>query len=289
MHVDIDFRSVESTPEDIERALRQVQLLPSKVVASGGGLHAYWLFKEALEASQKNIHAVEMLLGLLANHLGGDPNVCHVASLMRLVGTHNTKQCAWTEVTLIVDRPLRYELDDFEDWLTVVSPVIRRRRPVAETNSPDQELNPWLAVAERLGFKPPIDVEQRLAAKRYQGAGEDGIHATQVSVSAALLCRGEPVEEVVSTLLEATRAAAGSFGERWNWGREEHAIRRMSQDWLAKHPEIDRRTANKLDSGNGNNGRNNGAANSTTHEEMQKAEADAQASPKLQLNFRPSA
>jgi hypothetical protein len=42
LHVDIDFRSVEGTPEDVERALRQVQLLPSKVVRSGGGLHAYW-------------------------------------------------------------------------------------------------------------------------------------------------------------------------------------------------------------------------------------------------------
>jgi hypothetical protein len=73
-----------------------------------------------------------MLLGLLADHLGADPNVCHVASLMRLVGTHNTKQGAWTEVTLVVDRPLRYEL---EDWLTVVSPVIRRRRPVQETHN----------------------------------------------------------------------------------------------------------------------------------------------------------
>jgi D5 N terminal like len=218
-----------------------------------------------------------MLLGLLADHLGGDPNVCHVASLMRLVGTHNTKQGAWTEVTLNVDRPLRYELDDLEDWLTVVSPVIRRRQPVKETHGPDQELNPWLAVAERLGFKPPIDVEQRLAAMRYQGAGEDGIHATQVSVSAALLCRGEPVEEVVSTLLEATRAAAGPFGERWNWAREEHAIRRMCQDWLTKHPEIDRRTANKLNSGNGSNSRN-GAANSATREETHKPEIDAEGS-----------
>src|SRR5207237_6964505 len=87
LHIDIDFKSVEGTAEHVEQTLRQVQLLPSKVVASGGGLHAYWLFKEALQATPENIRIVEMLLGLLADHLGGDPNVCHVASLMRLPGT----------------------------------------------------------------------------------------------------------------------------------------------------------------------------------------------------------
>ena len=37
LHVDIDFRSINGTAEDVARALRGVQLLPSKVVASGGG------------------------------------------------------------------------------------------------------------------------------------------------------------------------------------------------------------------------------------------------------------
>jgi hypothetical protein len=73
LHADIDFKSIDGTAEDVERALRQVQLLTSKVVTSGGGLHAYWLFNEALEATPENIRQVEMLLGLLADHLGGDP------------------------------------------------------------------------------------------------------------------------------------------------------------------------------------------------------------------------
>ena len=81
--------------------------------------------------------------------------------------------------------------------------------------------NPWLAVAERFGVKPPIDVEARLAAMGYQGPGDAGIHATQISVSAALLNRGVSTDEVVDVLLTATRAAAGSFGERWNWQRED--------------------------------------------------------------------
>jgi hypothetical protein len=52
-----------------------------------------------------------------------------------------------------------------------------------------------------------------------------------------LLNRGTSIDEVVEVLLAATRAAAGSFGQRWNWQREERAIRGMCETWLAKHPE----------------------------------------------------
>ena len=44
---------------------------------------------------------------------------------------------------------------------------------------------------------------------RYQGVGDAGIHATQVSVTAALLNRGQVIDDVVEIVLAATRAAAG--------------------------------------------------------------------------------
>src|SRR5262245_2879054 len=70
----------------------------------------------------------------------------------------------------------------------------------------------------------------------YQGPGKSGIHATQLSVTASLLSRGEPIESVVATVLAATRAAVGSLGTNWNWRREERAIRTMCETWSAKHP-----------------------------------------------------
>jgi RecA-family ATPase len=39
-------------------------------------------------------------------------------------------------------------------------------------------------------------------------------------------------------VLAATRAAAGHLGERWNWRREESAIRQMCETWLTKHPDV---------------------------------------------------
>jgi hypothetical protein len=72
----------------------------------------------------------------------------------------------------------------------------------------------------------------------YQGADDAAIHPTQVSVSAALLNRGHSIDEVTEILLEATHAAAGVFGQRWNWRREEAAIHKMCETWLEKHPEV---------------------------------------------------
>jgi hypothetical protein len=235
LHVDIDAKSITIGIDEAEQKLREVMHLPSKLVASGGGLHAYWLFKEALPAAPENIERVETLLRLLADHLGGDPACAEASRLMRLPGSHNTKDGAWTEVRVVEDRPLRYELDDLAEWLETASPMIWRKP--SGGNGQGIEQNPWLVVAERFGTKPPIDVEARLAAMRYQGVEDSGIHWTQVSVSAALLNRGTSIEEVIEILLAATRAAAGLFGAGWNWTREERAIRGMCETWLAKHPE----------------------------------------------------
>jgi hypothetical protein len=172
LFADIDFKSVIDAPEVIERKLEQLMRLPSKVVQSGHGLHCYWPFKKALPATKENIERIEALLRLLADHVGGDLSVCEASRLMRLPGSHNTKNGEWIEVKIIADRPVRYELEDLAEWVEVVSPIIQRKPSCAHGgNGSDTNNNPWLAVAERFGAKPPIDVESRLAAMRYQGAG----------------------------------------------------------------------------------------------------------------------
>jgi hypothetical protein len=92
---------------------------PSAVIDSGGGLHAYWLLDALVtmdEISRKQ--AAGILRGLFAA-LGGDPQyVKSVASVMRLIGTVNTKPerggVVVTLVELHADR--RYPLADFA-WL----------------------------------------------------------------------------------------------------------------------------------------------------------------------------
>jgi P4 family phage/plasmid primase-like protien len=243
LHLDLDFKDVDASPDEVRRIVGHLMCLPSAVNASGHGLHLFWLFKEALEATPENVAETERLLDLLAQHLGGDPAAAEVSRLLRLPGTHNTKGGDQLEVTTEILRPLRYELIDLREWLELVPQPLIRRRPAVAGNGRDP--NPWLEVARRQGYKPPVDVEQRLAAMQFQGAGDAAIHPTQLAVSASLLTHGSTLDEVVELLLAATRAAAGAAagaaGERWNWQREERAIRDMCETWLEKHPDIGER------------------------------------------------
>jgi P4 family phage/plasmid primase-like protien len=236
LHADVDFKGIIETPTEARRALRQLMHPPTTVNFTGHGLHALWLFKEAIAATPESIADIEALLRLLADHVGADSAAAEVARLFRLPGTHNSKGGEWIEVITEVDTSRRYTLDTLRDWLEIAGPALHRK---AKTNGAGEPpTDPFLALARRQGFHLPIDVEARLRDMGYQGPGESGIHATQLSVSASLLSHGEPTESVVATLLDATRVAAGKLGANWNWNREERAIRAMCETWITKHPEL---------------------------------------------------
>jgi hypothetical protein len=237
LHADIDFKNVDLnySRDDIVRKLKALTYPPSVIVFSGGGLHCYWLFKEPME-TQPNIERIETALKLLADLVAGDLAVCEVSRVLRLPGTHNTKEGAWTEVEVLsLDGRRHYELDDLEEWLSEVSPILlRKSRERAVTAG---ETDVFMEYAKQYGIKGRIDVEQRLANMMYMGGGLSSIHVTQRSCTASLLNGGVPVEEVVERVLVATRAAAGEYGVRWNWRREERKIRGMCLSWLKKHPQ----------------------------------------------------
>jgi hypothetical protein len=239
LHSDIDFKDVVDDADTILRRLGQLPLPPSAIVNSGHGLHVYWRLKEALVINivdgVETIERVEAALKLLADLCGGDMRVTEVARLMRLPQTHNSKNGEWLPVEVIEQHDSRaYELDDLEEVLATVSPIVLRK--VRPQQQADSESNSYLQIAERFGFKPPIDVEERLAAMTYMGGETASIHGTQLAVTASLLNAGRDVDEVVGLVLEATRAAAGDYAKHWNWRREERAVRGMCETWVKKHP-----------------------------------------------------
>ena len=226
LHCDLDFARIDLKPDAILARLNQLKCLPSKIVSSGHGLHCYWLLNEALPATPEIILQTEIALRGSANMLGGDPAVAEVARLMRLPGSFNTKNGDRIPVRAIVDRPLRYELDDLSEWIGETRPLIPPKGKAPNDN-------PFLSANIPSGG-PAVDVDGRLANMRFRGPGDTSVHQTQVSVSAAMLNRGVPADQVVSTILNATRLAAGAEGQRWNWAREERDIRAMCSSWARK-------------------------------------------------------
>jgi hypothetical protein len=232
LYADLDFKDIDAAPDEVRRALQALPCPPSIVTMSGHGLHALWLFREASKATPETIAEVERLLRRLAEVLAADPQSAECSRMLRMPATHNTKGGEWIEVTVEVCEPRRrYDLDELAEWLDEARPLLR---PKAGNGGAAD--NPFAAFGRQHGGDGPVDVEARLAAMQYQGVGDAGIHVTQLQVSAALLSRGVPVDEVVERLLAATRAAAGEHGVRWDWAREERDLRGMCETWLEKHP-----------------------------------------------------
>lgn len=216
--VDIDLKDVDLTAKEILVRLEGLERPPSIVNHSGNGLHAYWL----LDQPASDMELVEAVVRKLRSKLAGDKMVAQCVALMRLPGTHNTKR-EKRQVRTILNSDRRYALEELSDWELEVTILPKGAEP----------LNPFLEQAERFGFKPPIDVDQRLSEMSHKGEGDRSIHMTQLSVTASLMSRGMPEDEIAEKVLEATRAAAGSAN--WNWKKEEEAIRAMCRDWEAKH------------------------------------------------------
>ena len=234
---DVDFKHHPGmTPEEIDKRLEQMRNPPTVVVNSGHGRHLYWRLHEpedlSTEAARRKLTEA---LTLACQHVSGDPGVCEVARLMRVPGSHNTKNGDNLPVEVLVCNEHEYDLGELVDWWLEARPVMPA--PVTATNGSGgngHDPDPFTAFASE--HKAPVDVEARLAAMRYGGQGDTSIHATQLQCTGALLRQGIPLEDVVAQVLAATkRTAAGDARcAGWDWREEEITIERMCVDLINK-------------------------------------------------------
>lgn len=229
---DVDTYKHDLNKEDVAVRMQGMAMPPTIGIDSGGGLQFYWLLREAINVRADAPDAADTedeivsALKRLADITCGDLGVCDLARIMRLPGTHNTKTGELRPVRVLWFSDARYEFDDLVEMLDWHRPVI-----VSPVN-PDgrkepQEADPFLAAAQRFGFKAPLDVEQRLAAMTYLNDDDSSVHQTQLHVSASLVTQGFDDDAIVEILIEATKHAVGIAGANWNWRREERNLRKM--------------------------------------------------------------
>lgn len=220
LHSDTDLKDIDVPIDEAVSAILGMAFPPTVLVLSGRGIHSYWLFTEPTS----DFDRVEQALKRLAHVVAGDMAVTHRVALMRMPGSHNTKNDTWTEVKIVHNSGTRYELHDLEEWLRTEKPVIAKK-------GEEEPGNPYLEVAEIYSFKPPVDVDQRLAEMEFEGEGDKAVHKTQLSCVAALLASGVELDDVVAQVLEATKAVCPAD---WNWVKEERKIRKLATDFLPK-------------------------------------------------------
>jgi P4 family phage/plasmid primase-like protien len=209
---------------------------PSVTLDSGYGIHGHWLFRESLDIRLDLPGAAELeadilaALRQLAGVVCGDLAVCDLARIMRLPATHNTKQGEMVPCAVLEASWVRYEYEEVLDWLDWQRPILeapRAAKKMSSGNGHPVESDAFLAYAKAAGVRAPLDVGARLAAMEYLGAGDAGVHQTQLHVSASLVTHGADDEAIVGLLMAATREAVGLAGSNWNWNREEKNILAM--------------------------------------------------------------
>lgn len=239
---DLDFADFSEARAYVERRLANLvapdgrPYPPSYTVFTGHGIHCYWSLSESVDAQAPGMmDRIEDDLKQLADLVGGDLQVCEIARLMRLPGSHNSKyEGELIPVEVLASNGKRYHLEDLEEMLADMSPIILRKQRPAQSTAGAAGSDHYSAYANEGGFKPRVDVEARLKAMGYMLGRDAGIHKTQLQVSSSMLNVGHDIEEVVEVLLAATKAAAGDYGKRWRWDAEEGNIRKMCETWLNK-------------------------------------------------------
>jgi hypothetical protein len=167
--VDIDFKSLA---EAAARAgLSRFALPPSLVVATGGGLHAYWLLREPLDLSFDGEMA-RQVLRRLARHLGADLKSAECAHILRLPDTRNYKYQPPRLVTLERHEPdRRYSASEILDLL-----------PLEEDASDDRQVAPPVQEVLPEGTRDAA-LTSLAGTMRRRGLGELEIRAALLEVN----------------------------------------------------------------------------------------------------------
>lgn len=135
------------TLEDARSILQAIPFKPTVVVYSGGGLQAYWLFREPLETKSqadrltakqlsKSFQAVlRNIAGRQGWAIDGTADLCR---LLRLPGTYNRKQTTPALITYeVVGDRQRYNPSDFQEFVELeANPEIKAHVQGAAPDNP---------------------------------------------------------------------------------------------------------------------------------------------------------
>lgn len=234
LHQDLDFKGIVEAADEIKRVLRGLPYPPHRVVFSGHGLHCYWYLSEGLKATTESIERIETALKQLADVLAGDRAVCEAARLMRVPGTHNSKNGEWIKVNVVSERSGSYTLDELEKWLSEAKPLLQRVDD-GKTHAPVTTTKNFFQVYGRAAtaYGSALDVEQLLDSMVYPG----NVHTTELQITASLLGRGEPIDNIIPYVIEQIKRRIPE-SRNWNFNEEVKELRKQCVSWFDKNPEL---------------------------------------------------
>ena len=217
---EVDFKDHPSvSPEEILRRINAAPRRPNLITFSGHGYHVFWRFSEPIDARPGDAQQqLEEVLKLACAYVGGDPNVAEASRLMRLPGSHNTREEGETLLAKIIHvDDLSCELDDLLDFFLEARPILPR--PVKQGKANGH------ARAEAFESNDgPVDVEAWFAAMAYKDP-DHSVNATYKKVVPALLLQGEHPDDVYDRFISEVMGMAKKAGLGWQEKKEHEDTR----------------------------------------------------------------
>lgn len=228
-------RSVHNLPDPLK---------PSIMVASGGGLHVYWLLDAPYDVStyeaRSRFEAANMMMGQLVS---GD-SVHDVTRVLRVPGTYNNKRKPPRKCEVLYINEFR--VNTLDTLVTAASNgKVRIGDKFKSPSKPHREVHPLDAYREavaggRRSLARDLDALWRDRVRYSAPRGYIGIHEAQVMTTARLHCLGVPAETIVEMTLSRTqeRMDRDAPDVAWDWEAEKRTIEGMLSSWAPKWSQL---------------------------------------------------
>jgi P4 family phage/plasmid primase-like protien len=229
--LDVDCYKLGLSVDEVVAALNACACPPSRIVFSGGGVHAYWLLREALPASELDEH--ERVLKRLAEVFAGDPLPAQSAAVMRLVGTHNSKRDGWRECVVLAEHERLYELGDLAEMLDGLPVQLVPAGVAPAEKKAAAAADPFLdfAAIKRMDIEAEL-AEMRLHDPENKGMG---VHRVRRDAAASLVARGHADEVIFDRLMAETERAYAEAGEPWSASRVRIERKKLRDEIASAH------------------------------------------------------
>ncbi len=207
LYLDLDFKGIVEDRRKIEAVIRKLKLKPSAVVASGHGLHVYWILSTPL--GPENAPSCEALMRRMCGPLAGDTSAAEVVRVLRLPGSHNSKNGEWLDVQLVesLSSWKTYSYSEIDNFFEVIHAPLLTYKPTArDTKNNVIQFNAYQQFARdnRL-LSRKFNADQLLDAMVLHDTQGHGIDDTYTKIIGAMVAEKASVDDCLRVLLRPTR------------------------------------------------------------------------------------
>lgn len=203
LFVDLDFKGITEDREQIENVLKNLKLQPTVVVFSGHGLHCYWLLEPPLNVEHSS--SCEDIMRRICAALAGDKSAAEVSRVLRLPGSHNSKNDEWLEVAVVKELSSwrTYSVANLDRYFSELDPQLTYRPTKRDAERGNEKpLNPYQAIAREMRrLSGSFDANKMLDEMVFHDVQGNGIDDTMAHVVGAMVSEDATVDQVIKFFL----------------------------------------------------------------------------------------